>query len=149
MIQVVVVVKITTSPILKPVIVNMNSQSVLTIGLMTMSSPPFTKYCKVFGSFLYFAYTYNSATGGVMLGVSGGVPVWVIVGVGVVLVEVGVGVGVIDVAVGVKPGHTVLVAVIVGLIDGVKLIVGVMLGVGVGVYLNAITYKYQFLTRYS
>jgi hypothetical protein len=58
-------------------------------------------------------------------------------------------VGVIDVAVGVKPGHTVLVAVIVGLIDGVKLIVGVMLGVGVGVYLNAITYKYQFLTRCS
>ena len=33
---------------------------------------------------------------------------------------------------------------IVGVIDGVKLIVGVLLGVGVGVYLNAITNKYQF-----
>jgi len=50
-----------------------------------------------------------------------------------VFVGVFVGVGVKDVAVGVKPGHTVLVAVMDGLIDGVKLIVGVMLAVGVGV----------------
>jgi hypothetical protein len=46
-------------------------------------------------------------------------------------------------------GQEVELGVIVGVIDGVKLIVGVILGVGVGVYLNAITYKYQFLTTYS
>ena len=53
----------------------------------------------------------------------------------------------IGVAVGVKPGHTVLVAVIVGLIDGVKLIVGLTEGVGVGVKLIGISNKYHFLTR--
>ena len=41
-------------------------------------------------------------------------------------------------------GQEVELGVIVGVIDGVKLIVGVLLGVGVGVYLNAITNKYQF-----
>jgi hypothetical protein len=41
-------------------------------------------------------------------------------------------------------GQEVELGVIVGVIDGVKLIVGVMLGVGVGVYLNAITNKYHF-----
>ena len=40
-------------------------------------------------------------------------------------------------------GQEVELGVIVGEIDGVKLIVGVLLGVGVGVYLNAITYKYR------
>jgi hypothetical protein len=66
-----------------------------------------------------------------LVGVTFGVRV--LVGVGVDVKGLG-----LDVAVGVKPGHAVPLAVLVGVCEAVKVGVAVTLGVGVCVYLISI-----------